>query len=150
MLSQSTLTRFGKITYLLTGLLEMLRYTQPHLRLHTPERQIKGRYTTVHAGVGKFCGGGMAFLPHADPVGSKLAITTVPRMSRLRLLGNIPGLYTGTILSRRDVEGWMTEHVTISGVNGERIPVEADGELLGMTPVVISIVPNAIRLVTGL
>jgi diacylglycerol kinase family enzyme len=108
------------------------------------ETEFMGRFLTINAGIGKYSGGGMQFVPHADVTRSDFALTCVEHMPRWQLLANIYRLYTGTLLSHSRTIGL---HCTSLRVAGDQIPIEADGEFLGYTPAQISFVPDAFRLV---
>jgi diacylglycerol kinase family enzyme len=56
-------------------------------------------------------------------------------------------LYLGTLLSHPKALGFRCKQIKISSPYGEEIPIEADGEFLGYSPVSISIVPKAFKLV---
>ena len=89
----------------------------------------------------------MQFVPHADPNTSDLAITCIRNMSAVRLLASIYRLYTGTLLTHPKVIGFTSKEIQVLSPAGQQIPIEADGEFLGYTPLTVTIVPQAFRLV---
>ncbi len=133
--------------YLIAGLRQLATYRAPDIVIETEDNIISDRFLTVHAGICRYSGGGMRFVPHADPTAEDLAITCVRNISIPRLLGNIHRLYLGTLLSHPKALGFRCKQIKISSPYQEEIPIEADGEFLGYTPVSISIVPKAFKLV---
>jgi YegS/Rv2252/BmrU family lipid kinase len=130
--------------YLLAGLRQLLVYHAQEVQIESVDTNFKGYCLTINAGIGNYSGGGMQFVPHGNPLRSDLAITYVERMPKWRLFANIYRLYTGSLLSHPKATGF---HCTELKVSGENIPLEADGEFLGYTPISISFLPDAFRLV---
>jgi diacylglycerol kinase (ATP) len=92
---------------------------------------------------GQFFGGGLHVAPRALPTDGSLnvqswggTVTDVLRASRQ--------LRTGAHLRRSDVREWQSTTVRI---DAERpLPVEADGELLGTTPLEVDVLSHVVRL----
>jgi diacylglycerol kinase family enzyme len=133
--------------YLIAGLRQLFVYRAPHLWVELPDTSFDNQFITLHAGIGRYSGGGMQFVPHAKFSAETLAITCIQRMSTLRLLANIYRLYLGNILDHPKAKGLSSPWLKVSSRSGEPVPVEADGEFLGYTPVQIEIIPAAFRLV---
>lgn len=133
--------------YLIAGLKQLAVYPAPEILIATDDDTYHGKFLTVHAGICKYSGGGMQFVPHANPVSGDLAIACVQKISILRLLGNIHRLYLGTLLSHPKVISTRSLHLQVSSPDGTLIPIEADGEFLGYSPVTIQIIPRAFRLI---
>jgi diacylglycerol kinase family enzyme len=129
--------------YLLAGLRELIRYRAPQMTVTGGDTHIEARLVTVHAGICKYSGGGMQFVPHAHPKNNDLAITCIRRMPKLKLLRTIARLYDGSLLSHPKITGFHCNSVQI---HGDGVPIEADGEFLGYTPVEITCIPEAFRL----
>lgn len=92
---------------------------------------------------GQFFGGGLKVAPRSLPDDGRFdlqawggTVTDVLRASRQ--------LRDGSHLARPDVRAWSSASVTVSA---ERpVPVEADGELLGVTPARFDLLPHALTL----
>lgn len=133
--------------YLIAGVRQLLWYRPQGLTISGGDHQLEGRFYTVHAGICKFSGDGMQFVPHADPQDGQLAITCVPRMPRARLLAQIYRLYNGSLPAHPLVRSWKCTHLQVHATADSPVPIEADGEFLGYTPVSIEIFPSAFRLI---
>jgi diacylglycerol kinase family enzyme len=131
--------------YLIAGLQQLFIYKAPNIRIEYDGDIKEGRYVTVHAGISRYSGNGMQFVPHADPSGDEIAVTGIQKMSTLRLLMNLPRVFIGTLLSHPKVDSIKCKVLKIS--SKESVPIEADGEFLGYAPVTIEIMPKVFRLV---
>jgi YegS/Rv2252/BmrU family lipid kinase len=92
---------------------------------------------------GQFAGGGMRVGGGSLDDGA-FGIALVPRMRRWRMLKALPGLWSGGLARGEEVRTLDGRQVTIAG--DEPIPVEVDGEVMGVTPVTVSVVPRAVRI----
>lgn len=91
----------------------------------------------------RFYGGGMQISPNSDPGDCLLDILvmTGPKSDSFTTL---PKVYKGAHLPHRNIAELRAAQLTIEAEPG--FPVEADGELLGVTPASFGIIPGAIRL----
>jgi diacylglycerol kinase (ATP) len=133
--------------YLIAGIRHLLTYRAPHLEILADGVRLTGKFITVHAGICKYSGGGMQFVPHAHPDAGDLACTAIEDMPLHRLLMKIPLIYNGRILSHPQVHGLRGTRIIVTAPDGTAVPLEADGEFLGYTPVAMSIVPQAFSLI---
>lgn len=92
---------------------------------------------------GQFFGGGLKVAPRSLPDDGRFdlqawggTVTDVLRASRQ--------LRDGSHLARTDVRAWPTTTVTVH--SDGPVPVEADGELLGLTPARFDLLPHALTL----
>jgi YegS/Rv2252/BmrU family lipid kinase len=91
----------------------------------------------------RFYGGGMQISPNSDPGDCLLDILvmTGPKSDSFTTL---PKVYKGAHLPHRNIAELRAAQVSIEAEPG--FQVEADGELLGVTPASFGIIPGAIRL----
>ena len=91
----------------------------------------------------RFYGGGMQISPKSDPGDGRLDILvmTGPKSDSFTTL---PKVYTGSHLPHRNIAELRAGQLSIEAEPG--FPVEADGEMLGVTPASFGIIPGAIRL----
>ena len=101
--------------------------------------------TTVIAAKGRFYGGPFVLAPQADLAEPALQLILLRREGRLAALQYLAALMTGGLARRRDV---ATLHVSEASISAAwPVPVQADGELIGTTPVTIGIAPTPVHLV---
>jgi len=92
----------------------------------------QGKWLTIQAGFGKYCGGGMHVLPHAREDSPGLLLMKPKNL--IRILMSTPQIYNGKIIHDKRAS---THHFTNIEIEHEDkpIPLEADGEFMGYTPV---------------
>ena len=113
---------------------------------------IDGRKSTsmifsINVGNGRYCGGGMRQTPDALPDDGLFDITVIREMGKFEIIKSLKLLYDGTILSHPKVDGYRSNNLTVTSES--LLYLEADGESLGHTPAVFSILPSAINIVYG-
>lgn len=105
----------------------------------------QSEFYTINAGICKYSGGGMQFVPHARPDSGSLAVTMAKRLSKLGVLRATPYFYNGKIDQHPKVEILHTQTFTVAHPEGgEPLLLETDGEFCGQTPVVFSVKPAAL------
>ncbi len=127
------------------GLLKTL--TKPHEwegTIISDQQPYAGKILTIQAGFGKYCGGGMHMLPHAENESPGLLIMKPKKM--LRLLFQLPDIYNGKITRHQEALASSFSEIEISH-SGAPIPLESDGEFLGTSPVKLTAVFGAMKVV---
>ena len=91
----------------------------------------------------RFYGGGTQISPNSDPCDCLLDILvmTGPKSDSFTTL---PKVYSGAHLPHRNIAELRTAQLSIEA--DTPFPVEADGELLGVTPASFGIIPSCVRL----
>ena len=141
---RSATARFrSPITYPLYTLGYLLSFLPPVLRVRYAGGDIEGPLHTVNLGLGRYSGGGMTLVPHADPRRGDFALTVADAMGVAKILANSWRFYTGSIHRVNGVRTRWADRVEVSGTTG----LEADGEFLGWGPVVATIHPERLRVV---
>lgn len=90
-------------------------------------------------------GHGMRVAPRAQLDDGQLEVCFVRDMPRLRLLRLFPSVYRGTHIGLPEVEYFRAERVRIE--TETPTAVHADGEVVGRTPVQVSLLPRALRMI---
>jgi diacylglycerol kinase family enzyme len=95
-----------------------------------------GDWLTIQAGFGKYCGGGMYVLPHAE--NNRAALLLMKPKSIGKMVISLSKLYNGKIAEQKEA---IALHFTSMEIDhsGIPIPIEADGEWLGMSPVSLEV-----------
>lgn len=115
----------------------MIKYNEQH--------QHKAAFYTINAGIGKFSGGGMQLVPHANSQGETFALTWVGKVSKLAVVLNSFRFYKGRIASYHKAHLTHCETMVVVPEAGDELLIEADGEFLGACPATITLLPNALR-----
>lgn len=107
----------------------------------------KGKVFSTAFGVGRYSGGGMTQMPDAVVNDGLINLTVIEKMPSMKIITQFVKLFTGKIYSILGVH-----HIMGKNIHVETIPndiIEVDGEVLGTTPLDISILPQALRVVVG-
>lgn len=109
----------------------------------------KGNALSVALGIGKYCGGGMMQTPGAVSDDGLIDLTVIHDMKKIKFLSSLSKLYNGTIYDLED---------NVLFTRGKRLEIKAspysymevDGELVGVTPVTVEIIPAAINVISNI
>lgn len=137
----------GKLFYLLAILRCLFSYNPQRGRLHCDGVVTERPFYTIHAGIGRFAGGGMQPTPHAQPHGQVLAVMHAGPVGRWGVIKALPLFFNGAIGTHPLVETPLAGRLYLEEAGDGPIPLEADGEFLGYTPVEIEVAPGALRFV---
>jgi diacylglycerol kinase (ATP) len=140
---QQNIPRNGKLSYMLSALQEIGRLR--HFRWH---RQIDGkawdgRSIIFVTGLGRYFGGGMMITPLASPNAGRFQMVWDRGMSGLELLLLLPWIYRGKHLDHPKAQSRLARRLKLAA--DPAAPVEADGEVVGRTPVEVEIHPGALE-----
>jgi diacylglycerol kinase (ATP) len=94
-------------------------------------------------GNGRTYGGGIPICPDADPADGLLEVTLVRPAGRLHLLRLLPRVYRGTHTSVDEVS---TRRVRSVRLDSPGVTAYADGDPIGALPLLVDVVPSALRL----
>ncbi len=89
----------------------------------------------------RYFGGGMLASPNSNPVDGRLEVHAIRQMNKMSLLLNLTKLRSGKYVKLRQVINLSSRSIRIEG---ERAPVEMDGEVAGHTPLKAEVVPEGI------
>jgi diacylglycerol kinase (ATP) len=104
----------------------------------------EGRLHDVIVANGNWHGGGMQLAPEASQDDGLFDVVLIGDITKLDFVTTSPKLYNGAYLSHPKVELLRSSSASISAA--EPLPLEVDGEPIGMTPARFTIVPSALRL----
>jgi diacylglycerol kinase (ATP) len=138
----------SELAYLFLVFSCLFRYQLTKLRIKLNGTEVKGAFYTINVGICTYSGGGMQLVPHAIANDGQLAVTIARAMPKWEVLWSTPRFYNGSIASHRKVQIGQTKTIEIVHEPGQ-LPtlIEADGELIGQSPIVISLIENALKVV---
>jgi diacylglycerol kinase family enzyme len=122
----------------------LFQYTPQAGQLRFNQKNVQHKFYTINLGIGKYSGGGMQFVPHAQPSGTTMALTYVPAVSRWKVILNSYRFYEGRVATFKHAVLDQTAEIEINPLAGHQLLIEADGEFLGACPATISLVPQAL------
>ena len=121
----------------------MLTYHNKPVTLKVGDTTETKRVVSVMVANGCYAGGGMKFAPTAKLDDGLLDMLIISDMSKFELVKSFPSVYKGTHIFHPKVKLQQTDRVSVESL--ERLPVYADGELLGEGPVVFRLVPAKLQ-----
>jgi len=142
---QTQATRLGSLSYLAGLLRSFATYRARRLAVNCDALRLDEPLFGVFAALGRYCGGWMYVAPGADTGDGLLDLVTIADLGKLELIVNLRRLFDGTLPLYRKVRTGRVASVEVGAA--ERVGVQADGELIGHTPVTFSVVPGAVRVV---
>lgn len=137
---------FGPLAYLLGLLGALWSYRPVPVRVALDgAAPFDASLLVLFAALGRHCGGGMLIAPAARPDDGHFDSVLVHAMSRLEVLANLKKLFDGTLPAHPKVDTAPCSALRIEAQS--MLGVEADGELVGHTPVTFRVRPRALRVV---
>jgi YegS/Rv2252/BmrU family lipid kinase len=131
------------LAYALALLRALRRFRAPHFTIATDAGNAGGHCLAAIAAIGPDCGGGMRLAPGARPDDGAFDLVTVADLPLLRALALAPGLWSGRAAAHP-----AFGRIACTQARMESLPecdVEADGQLIGRTPLEVRILPGALR-----
>lgn len=131
------------LAYLFAVASGLATYVPARFRVRTQgELAVDASLFVVFAALGRYCGGGMQFAPHADPTDGELDLVAIRHLGVLATLARLPKIYAGRVLEDPAVRHARTAMIEIDA--DPPVRVEADGQLLGTTPARVRVLPRAL------
>lgn len=138
----------GKGIYAFYLLVELFRYPTSKLELIIDgESHIFERTWFVTVSNQPFYGGGMIIAPNANPDDGMLNVFVASELSKVKLLLVFMTVFWGGHTRFKEVNTFLAKKVTIKF--SDAVPVHADGEEAGITPVCVEIKCNCWRIMNG-
>lgn len=98
---------------------------------------------SLSAGICIYCGAGMKQCPDASYNDGQLDITLIEKISKLKVIANIPALFSGKFVNNKEVHQLRGKYIEIA--NHKETLLEVDGEVLGSGSCVLSVLPESLR-----
>lgn len=135
----------GFVSFLWGTVVSLVLYKNHNMTVNVDGKLICDEpITVIVIGNGQYFGGGMRIAPDAVIDDGLFDIIILRNMSKLKLLMNLPKVYSGTHLSHPRIESLRGKKVEV--LSSEVALLELDGEQTGQAPVEIEVIPRAINL----
>ncbi len=132
-------------SYLMGALTTIATYKNKDITLKLDGEATEKRVCTVIMNNGRYGGGGMFTAPDADIADGLFDVMIIGNVSKPDLLVSLPRVYKGTHLTHPKVTMKRAKEIEIS--SRHKMPLQADGELLGDVPARIRILPAALKII---
>ena len=135
----------GTMAYLVAVIATLAKYRPQEIELEIDGASHRERIMLCAVANAQSYGGGMRVAPTARVNSGKFEIVLVGDVSRWEFLKTFPSVFKGTHVSHPKVKVFAGETVRIR--SEATLPVLADGEEIGSTPVQFSILPAGLNVV---
>ena len=136
----------GFISFLWATLISLLIYDKKRIHINVDNGKSKAiTCWNVVVANGQYHGGGMWVAPGARVDDGYFDMTLVGNLNLAEIFWNLPKLYNGKILQVKNVSALSGRR--IEAYSEQRVLLDVDGEQPGQLPVVIDIIPGALRLI---
>jgi diacylglycerol kinase (ATP) len=122
-----------------------LRRRRTRMQLSVDGRRLRTGAPAVTVCNGPFYGFGFALAPQADPADGRLDVVVFSGMSTTDVVGHYLAVARGRPRREPRVKHLTAQRVEIAGLR-RLLPVHADGESLGMTPIAFAVHPAGLRI----
>ncbi|MBW2149813.1 MAG: diacylglycerol kinase family lipid kinase [Deltaproteobacteria bacterium] len=145
-LNRATKILGGSISFVWALLASIFLYDKKRIRLKVDDVfDQEGTIWNVFVANGQYHGGGMEVAPGAAIDDGLIQVTVIGNLTRGEVFWHFPKLYKGRVYQVAKVSRHTGRRVEAS--SDRQVLFEADGEHLGQLPIVIEIVPGALRLI---
>lgn len=136
----------GTVPYLSSLLTTLCTYRNKPISVQVDgEAAWQARVNSIVIANGQYFGGGMKIAPDAALADGLFDIVVLGDMTKLDLVRNVPRVYDGSHITHPKVSTMRGQTVAVSSTT--RLLMQADGEVLGTSPVTFRIVHQALRLI---
>jgi diacylglycerol kinase (ATP) len=139
----------GEARFALAAAGGIARWRERRVRVSVDGGEARELRTNLIAVVNsRFAGGGMMFSPEARVDDGLLDVVTAARLSRATLMREMARIHAGGHVANPRVRIERGARVTVEPVGeDDALPVEADGDVRGRTPLELVVMPRALRVV---
>lgn len=131
------------LTYVVYALKTLAAFPPVEMEFSTEDGTFRQRSLFAAVGNARYYAGGMAITPRARLDDGLLDVMIAGDMSPLEAIMALPGAFRGAHLRHPKCSYRQVVRV---GIDAERpVPVMADGEVIGTTPVTVSVLPAALE-----
>ncbi len=143
--NQAKKAMFKNIVYLYALLKTLLFSGIPDGFMLIEGNKIEGKFFEFDVSNGKYFGGGMLLSPHSKIDDGYFNVSLFRNYKGLEVLFKLKKLYNGTIIKEKKLYYQKSKEVFIECA--PKAMIEADGEVLGFTPLKAKIIESALKVV---
>ena len=138
---------FTKTVYILNLLKVLLKYVPTKTAVTLDNETINAEMFTLAVGICQYNGNGMRQVPSANPVDGIFDVVFIRKLSPFKVIRNVSKLYNGThIKALKEVS--LSQSKTVEITSSPYCKGEVEGELLPQADYRISILPQAINMMS--
>lgn len=138
---------FGFLAYLTGAIVSLASFKRSALKITFNNTILKGKTLMLLIGICKYSGGGMQLTQQPNTTDGLFDISYIKKINLGTILGNLPGLFNGTITNHKLVSNYKTATIKVEVLDTEKTFIQADGELVGSGNFSVSILQNALNFI---
>lgn len=139
--------RSGLLVYLYSLITSYVQYKTIKMHIKVDDGDFNAEVFSCSIGIGIYNGGGMMQAPGAIPNNGEFQVTLIRKIGIWTLIKNIKGLFDGSFIHDKHVATYTAKKVKLSAIN--KIPCEADGEILGKGNYHVELLPHCLNVIYG-
>ena len=141
----------GETRFAAAAVAALANWRERRVRVLIDDREvIEARMNLAAVANALYAGGGMMLSPQAKIDDGKLEVVTASGLSRAQVVRELARIHKGGHVANPKVRVVQGTGVSIETFSPEdAMPIEADGNVRGLTPVEFRIMPAALRFVIG-
>lgn len=137
----------GSSAYILCTIKALISYQAKKVIIRIDGLELKREIIIVAVGNGKYVGGGMKITANAEIDDGLLDVCIINKLSKFKLLTLFPTIFKGQhIHIKPTVENFRGKNIQIDALQ-DRLLINADGNLIGMTPANMSITGKKVNFI---
>ncbi len=141
----------GEVRFAAAAMAALVAWRERHVRILIDDREIiEGGMNLAAVANALYAGGGMMLSPQAEIDDGKLDVITASGLNRAQAVRELARIHRGGHVANpkvRIVQGTKVRVETFAPEDA--MPIEADGNVRGVTPVEFRVMPQALRFVVG-
>ena len=137
----------GQSSYLFSTLKAGVTFKPNLVKVTADDKEYKGHMILIAIGNGKYFGGGMNICPDAKLDDGLFEVCLVSDVSKLKFIREISKVYSGRLGELKEVIYLKAKKIKIE-VQDAPYYINADGNLMGITPANISIIEKSVFIYT--
>jgi diacylglycerol kinase (ATP) len=138
----------GEARFAAAALASLFAWRERRVRITVDEETFEGQMNLAAVANGLYAGGGMMLSPQAKIDDGKLDVVSASGLSRAQVMRELARIHKGGHIANpkvRIMQGTQTRIETFAFEDA--MPIEADGNVRGVTPVEFRVMPRALRFV---
>lgn len=137
----------GGTAYLLSTLKNLSTYRAKRVQIEIDGHKLQREIILIAVGNGQYVGGGMKVTPNAEIDDGLFEICVVNKLNKIKLIALFPSIFKGEHTNiKPTVEMFKGKNIQIKAIQ-DRLMVNADGNIIGTTPVKMDIAGKKIKMI---
>lgn len=138
----------GEVRFAAAAMIALAAWRERQVRITIDEEVYEGEMNLAAVANGLYAGGGMMLSPQAKIDDGKLDVVSASGLSRVQVMRELARIHKGGHIANAKVRITQGKRVRIETFAAEdAMPIEADGNVRGFSPVEFRIMPAALRFV---